>query len=92
MSEAADPLAEMVTAIIARQLVVAPETIAPEARLEALGMDSIDMVEVLFAIEESFDISVPFSPSAPQDDGPELTTVASVVEAVRALVAARGEG
>lgn len=79
----------MVTAILARQALRAPGAVAPEDTLETLGIDSMGMVEAVFAIEEAFDIAVPFDPQA--DDGPGFDTgsVARIIAAVQALVAAR---
>jgi acyl carrier protein len=82
-----------VIGILAAQALVEPADIAPDATIESLGLDSLGMVEAIFAIEEAFDISVPFNPGAPDrapDGGPaefDISTVASIIAAVEGLVA-----
>ncbi|MBV7409694.1 acyl carrier protein [Maritimibacter sp. DP1N21-5] len=72
--------------ILARQAVLEPSEIALEHRLDALGIDSLGMVETIFAIEETFDISVPFNANEPGAGGLDLSTVAALVAAVRGLL------
>ena len=36
-----------------------PEDVIPEARLDALGIDSLKAISVLFELEEEFDIEIP---------------------------------
>lgn len=75
--------------ILARQALRPPESIAPEAAIETLGIDSMGMAEVIFAIEERFDIAVPFDGARIGEGGRgmDLTTVAGVVAAVEVLLA-----
>jgi acyl carrier protein len=80
---------DRVIAILAEQAVLDPADIAPDATLESLGIDSLGLVEAIFAIEESFDISVPFNANDPADGAFDISTVASIVAAVEALVAER---
>ncbi|MCA3488360.1 MAG: acyl carrier protein [Rhodobacter sp.] len=80
---------DRVIAIIAEQAVLDPSDIRPEATLESLGIDSLGLVESIFAIEEAFDISVPFNANDPAESEFDISTVASIVAAVEALVAAR---
>ena len=54
----------------------------------ALGLDSLGLVEAIFAIEESFGISVPFNANEPGASEFDISTVGSVVAGVRRLVAA----
>lgn len=54
-----DAVAEKVKQIIAEQLGIDKAKIVPTARLmEDLGADSLDVVEVVMALEESFDINI----------------------------------
>lgn len=75
--------------ILAEQALCAPSDIAPDATLESLGIDSLGQAEVVFAIEESFDISVPFNANTPENSDFDLRTVAGVIAGVEALVRAR---
>lgn len=78
-----------VIAILAQQARVEPASIHPTTTLESLALDSMALVEVIFALEEAFDISVPFNANRPEDSAFDPTSVATVVEAVEALVAQR---
>jgi len=76
-----------VIAIIAEQAVLDVADVTAAQSLESLGIDSLGLVETIFAIEEAFDISVPFNANEPSKSGFDLTSVASIVAAVEALIA-----
>ena len=76
-----------VIAILAKQLLLAPEEIAPDARIDELGLDSLGKVEAIFAMEERFGIHVPFNANAPDQPEFDFSTVGSVVREVEALIA-----
>lgn len=80
-------VSDRVIAIIAEQAVLDVDQVSPEMRLEELGIDSLGLVESVFAIEETFDISVPFNANAPDRSGFDMTTVASLISAVEGLLA-----
>jgi acyl carrier protein len=51
---------DRVKKIVAEQLEVAPEKVTPEASFaNDLGADSLDVVELVMALEEEFDIEIP---------------------------------
>jgi acyl carrier protein len=74
-----------VVAILAAQALRAPEDLAPGDRVADLGIDSLGMAEVIFALEERFDLAVPMG--AERDPALDLGTVGGVVAAVQALLA-----
>ncbi|RID93361.1 acyl carrier protein [Gemmobacter lutimaris] len=78
---------ERVIAILAEQAVMEPADIRMEDSLEDLGLDSLGLVESIFAIEEAFDISVPFNANEPGKSQFDISSVAAVVTAVEGLVA-----
>ncbi|MEY4984189.1 MAG: hypothetical protein RIR62_2455 [Pseudomonadota bacterium] len=78
---------EQVIAIIAEQAMLQPSDITPDSTLQDLGLDSLGLVESIFAIEEAFDISVPFNANEPGKSEFDISTVASIVAAVEGLVA-----
>jgi acyl carrier protein len=82
-------VAEQVIAIIAQQAVLEPGDVRPEQTLADLGIDSLGLVESIFAIEEAFDISVPFNANAPGESEFDISSVASIIRAVEILVAAK---
>jgi acyl carrier protein len=52
-----------------------------DAELSGLGLDSVAMVEVIFAIEETFDISIPYaSDTAPVTFGSLVGLVTDLVK------------
>lgn len=76
---------QQVIAIIARQALRDPSEVTPDSALEGLGLDSLGLVEVIFAIEETFDVTVPFNANTPADSDFDITTVASVIAGVERL-------
>ena len=50
---------EKCCSIIAESTDVKADCISPETTLDELGLDSIDMVDLIMEIEEAFQISVP---------------------------------
>lgn len=80
-------VAERVIGILAAQALLEPEDIDPAADPESLGLDSLGLVEAIFAIEETFDITVPFNPNEPEAAPDfDISTVARIIEAVERLV------
>lgn len=80
---------DRVIAILAEQAVMDVSDIRLEDSLEDLGLDSLGLVESIFAIEEAFDISVPFNANAPDRSGFDISSVAAIIAAVEGLVAQR---
>lgn len=78
---------DQVIAIIAEQAVLDVADVSGSQSLDSLGIDSLGLVETIFAIEEAFDISVPFNANEPLKSGFDLTSVASIVAAVEGLIA-----
>ncbi|MDY6860537.1 MAG: acyl carrier protein, partial [Pseudomonadota bacterium] len=58
-----------------------------DSTLEGLGIDSLGLVEAIFAIEEAFDIQVPFNANDPSESDFDISSVAAIVTAVEGLVA-----
>jgi len=57
---AATAVAEKVRSALARELKRDPTTIAPEQALrEDLGLNSLDAIELMFKVEEEFDLEIP---------------------------------
>jgi acyl carrier protein len=82
----ADEVQDRVIAIIAEQAVLEPGDIALDATLDDLGIDSLGLVEAIFAIEEAFDIQVPFNANEPEASDFDISSVAAIVGAVRTLI------
>ena len=78
---------DKVVKIIADQGLLDVTDVTLEATLDDLGIDSLGVVESIFAIEEEFDIEVPFNANAPEQSDFDISSVASIVLAVENLVA-----
>lgn len=70
--------------IIADKAAVDRAKLRREAKMADLEIESLDVVEIIFAIEEKFDIHVPYNAN---DSAPEFATVGDVIEAVEKLIA-----
>ncbi|GAB6074342.1 acyl carrier protein [Nautilia lithotrophica] len=68
-------LFDEVKEVIVEQLNVAPEEVKPEAKfVEDLGADSLDVVEMIMALEEKFEIEIPDS------EAEKIQTVQDVID------------
>ena len=78
---------QRVIRIIAEQAVMDVSEVTPDKTLSDLGIDSLGLVESIFAIEEEFDINVPFNANNPEDSEFDISSVAAIIAAVEDLVA-----
>ena len=69
---------EKVKQIIVEQLSVAEEDVVPEASfVDDLGADSLDLVEMIMAMEEAFDISIA------DEDAEKIKTVQDAINYIK---------
>ena len=68
---------EKLTQIIAEKLDIDASTITPETTATDLGMDSLDVAELLMDIEDNFGVTV--------EPSPDLKTIGDFVKAIEAL-------
>jgi acyl carrier protein len=73
--------------IIAEQALLEPADVTPDSTPADLGIDSLGLVEAIFAIEEAFDISIPFNANAPEESDFDISSVASITRGIEALIA-----
>ncbi|MDW8801058.1 MULTISPECIES: acyl carrier protein [Clostridium] len=72
---------EKVQSIVSEQLGIGVEEITMEASfIDDLGADSLDIVELIMALETEFDFEIP------DEDAEKITTVADVVEYIKTHV------
>lgn len=69
--------------ILAAQALRPADSLHPDDRVADLGIDSLGMAEVIFAIEERLGLTVPLG--AERDPALDLSTVAGVIAAVERL-------
>ncbi len=73
-----EEIAERVKAIIVDQLGVSLEEVTPSASfIEDLGADSLDIVELIMALEEEYDMEIP------DEDAEKIQTVDDVVKYIQ---------
>lgn len=77
---------DRVISIIAEQAVLDPSDVSLDSTMEDLGIDSLGLVESIFAIEEEFDIAVPFNANEPQASDFDISSVAAIVGGIEKLV------
>ena len=82
-------VANQVIAIIAEQAVVPVSAVHLDATLNSLGIDSLGLVESIFAIEEAFDIAVPFNANDTAQSDFDISSVGAIIAAVQSLIAAK---
>jgi len=79
-------LTDKIIEIIAEQAVLETSDVTLESTLEDLGIDSLGLVESIFAIEEEFDITVPFNANEPSNSDFDISSVSKIIEGVTRLV------
>ena len=78
---------DKVIAIIAEQAVLEPSDVGLDSTLESLGIDSLGLVESIFAIEEAFDISVPLNANEPEASDFDISSVGAIIAGIERLIA-----
>jgi acyl carrier protein len=81
-----DELIQRVLKVIATSKRIPLQTVTIESDFQQLGIDSMDAVEILFALENEFDISIP------DDDVRNVRSIRQMCEGVAKLVAAKADG
>lgn len=75
-----------VIAIIAKKKRVDKPTVELSDKLVDLGLESLDAVEMIFDLEEKFDVQIPYNANT-NNPRTEFETVGDVVAAVEKLIA-----
>ena len=78
-----ESVTEEVLDVIAETQRLPREKITLDGRFEELGMDSMDAVNILFALEEKFDITIP------DEAAKQIRNIREMVEGVQKLVDAK---
>ncbi len=81
-----DELIQRVLKVIATSKRIPLQTVTIESDFQQLGIDSMDAVEILFALENEFDISIP------DDEVRNVRNIRHMCEGVEKLVAAKADG
>jgi acyl carrier protein len=81
-----DDLVQRVLKVIATSKRIPLETVTIDSEFQQLGIDSMDAVEILFALENEFDITIP------DEEVRSVRNVRQMCEGVEKLVAAKAAG
>lgn len=69
-----------VKAVVVEQLNVSADEVKPESKfVEDLGADSLDVVELVMALEEKFDVEIP------DDQAEKIQTVQNAVDFIESI-------
>jgi acyl carrier protein len=79
-------VASDVIAIVAKKKRVEKSSVELSDRLEDLGLQSLDAVEMIFDLEEKFDIEIPYNANT-NNPRSEFDTVGDVIRVIEKLVA-----
>jgi acyl carrier protein len=94
-------VADGVKRVIAKELKLPIEQLSDDTKFADLGAESIDIIEIVFALEEKYDIdiSVNFnqagtdvSKSQPQMSRTDLATIGDICNAVQSLLDSKATG
>jgi acyl carrier protein len=80
-----DELIQRVLKVIATTKRIPLETVTIDSEFQQIGIDSMDAVEILFALENEFDIGIP------DDDVRSVRNVRQMCQGVEKLVAAKSD-
>ena len=81
-----EELTQRVLKVIATSKRIPPETVTIDSDFQALGIDSMDAVEILFALENEFDISIP------DEQARAVRSIRDMCAGVEKLLAAKQAG
>ena len=73
--------------IVAQKALIDRSRLTPGAKLTDLNVSSLDMVEVMFALEDKFGIQLPFNANTSAND---MQTVGDVIAMVEKQLADKG--
>ncbi len=93
-----DAITEAVRQIISKELKIPLERLTPDTALQEFNIESLDFIEIIFKLEEKFDISIPYNANEaaaagngePASGAPgKLETIEQIAAAVKGLVDAK---
>ncbi|MBY0374411.1 MAG: acyl carrier protein [Bryobacteraceae bacterium] len=78
-----DDVTERVIQVIAKAQHIPVENVKAESTFEELKIDSLDGLQIVFALEEEFDISIP------DEEAKALRSIGQAVSGIKQLLAAK---
>ncbi len=78
-----DDIIARVTGVIAKTQHIPPESVTIDSSFEELKIDSLDGINILFALEAEFDLDIP------DDAARQIRSVREMAEGIEKLLAAK---
>ena len=75
-----DQLTQQVLSVIAATQRISPEKVTIDRSFQELGIDSMDGINILFALENEFDITIP------DEQAKQIHSIQEMVDGIRKLV------
>jgi acyl carrier protein len=75
-----DQLTQRVLSVIAATQRISPETVTIDKSFQELGIDSMDGINILFALENEFDITIP------DEQAKQIRSIREMVQGIEKLV------
>ena len=66
--------------VLAEKFQVDPARVQPQSTLETLGLDSLGLMEFVFAVEDRFDVRIPEDRLDPRQAGITLEQLAALLD------------
>ena len=81
-----DKIEEQVLELIGKQAGIDPKEISLLSKFEDLNLDSVAIVELIFSLEETFKISIPFEGLEESELKKNFHTVSSLISHLKGLL------
>ena len=81
-----DKIEEQVLELIGEQASIDPKEISLLSKFEDLNLDSVAIVELIFSLEETFKISIPFEGLEESELKKNFYTVSSLISHLKGLL------
>tara|TARA_A100001011_G_scaffold387152_2_gene464444 strand:+ start:370 stop:651 length:282 start_codon:yes stop_codon:yes gene_type:complete len=82
-----DNVEKRIISILAQQALIDETEVSLDSTPADLSLDSLSIVEIIFSIEEEFDIIIPFNANEPDQSPFIIETVSTIVAGVKELIA-----
>lgn len=74
------PTFDAIAAVLVDQFHVDADKVGPDSTLESLGLDSLALMEFVFAVEDRFDVRIPEDRLDPRQAGVTLDHLAGLLD------------
>lgn len=86
MTRSANSIMDRIISIVAELAMLDPSELNADSMLADLSIDSLGVIELVYAIEDSFNIELPFDANNPDSGLFDFASIGSIVTAVEDLL------